>query len=758
MNLTGLLRPFLFTEMELLSPAGNIEAAKAALSAGADAIYIGTAFSARAYAGNFDEKELEEIIKTAHLLGRRVYVAVNIMILEEEFKDALEHLKRLYLLGADAVIISDMGLFYAAQKCVPELEMHISTQAGIHSKKGALLVKSLGAKRVVPARECTMEMLKSIADCEIEVEAFCHGALCSGYSGACLMSSFIGGRSGNRGKCAQPCRMLYTLYGKTAYTLSTADLCTIDILPRFFEAKTASLKIEGRMKRPEYVYAVTKAYRNALDEGFDKKDEVLLKQIFNRGGFTHGYLLGKRDVTYEKRPEHLGVLIGKVKRVYENRRALIDTKARLNKLDNLSFGNAGRLIIGFCDKADGGYIVPVPKGVKKNDSVFRIDDAALLDDIRKKMNVLPSVPVSCELFLSTSREGYIIYKTDNEQYEVKIAACETANKPLTKEYCENSLKKSGDTCFNVKEVNVRLSENPFISVSALNEKRRRCLSGLQDEILNRYKRSKEKIYELPEISAVNRESKVKLIAGVRTFEQAEAAALSGADEIYVYPSKFTRHEEFLKLKDIKKYICLTPFLTSADAEKLSEISYIYDGAVCSGLDEICTAKEFFTDVRGDYLLNVANSYAQKMLFESGVKSVTASLELSEKTLKKLKYPFEAVAYGHIPVMTTRHCPIKKSGRCPECGEASLKDRKNYEFKTVNFGLSDCMFTLLNSVLTAIEPSMLIDAGAQAVRLMFFYESESEVAAVTKKYAMAIEEGKNVNTEEEHNTLHLFRRI
>ncbi|MBS5645692.1 MAG: U32 family peptidase, partial [Clostridiales bacterium] len=235
--------------MEVLAPAGDMEIAKLAFRAGADACYIGGEFSARAYARNFSREEIREILRYAHQFDKKIYVAVNTMVLEREMESALSYLGFLYEAGADAVIVADMGLAAAAHALYPALPLHASTQMGVEDARGAAFARKLGCCRVVPARETPLDVLREIADTGIEVEAFCHGALCSGISGMCLLSSFIGGRSGNRGRCAQPCRMAYTLLGEKAYHLSTADLCAIGLLGELRRVGVSSLKIEGRMKR-----------------------------------------------------------------------------------------------------------------------------------------------------------------------------------------------------------------------------------------------------------------------------------------------------------------------------------------------------------------------------------------------------------------------------------------------------------------------------------------------------------------------------
>ena len=301
--------------MELLSPAGNREALVAAVSCGADAVYLGyTAFGARSYACNFDDQQLKEAVEYAHERGRKIYVTVNTLVKQCEVDDLCDVLELLVRTGVDAAIVQDLGVVRIARERFPELTLHASTQMTVSNAQGAKLLGDLGLTRVVPARECSLAELKCMADTGVEIEAFVHGALCVAVSGQCLFSSMIGGRSGNLGRCAQPCRLPYHLDdGTSGYLLSTRDLMLIDRIPQLRDAGIYSLKLEGRMKRPEYVGVITRAYREALDAAeahvpyhADEKTVRALKQIFNRGGFTEGYVMGRSNAALMswERPSH----------------------------------------------------------------------------------------------------------------------------------------------------------------------------------------------------------------------------------------------------------------------------------------------------------------------------------------------------------------------------------------------------------------------------------------------------------------------
>ena len=336
---------------ELLSPAGSFECLKAVIEAGCDAVYLGgKSFSARSFATNFNNEELVEAIKYAHLYGVKVYVTVNTLVYEKEVDSFIEYIDFLHKNNVDAILVQDIGMLHLIRSIFPNLEVHASTQMHIHNIESAKLMKKIGVKRVVLARETPLELVKEIKKIGIDVETFVHGALCVSYSGQCLMSSLIGGRSGNRGSCVGCCRLKYDLkindkiVYKDKYVLSMRDLNTVKDIGKLIDAGIDSLKIEGRTKRPEYSYLVTKIYRKAIDNyikykdvKISKKDEMDLLEIFNRT-FTKGYILNDNDVINNYRPNHVGLEIGKV--IYSNNGAVkIKLSNYLNKLDGIRFIN-----------------------------------------------------------------------------------------------------------------------------------------------------------------------------------------------------------------------------------------------------------------------------------------------------------------------------------------------------------------------------------------------------------------------------------
>ena len=398
-------------EIELLAPAGTWEALEAAVNAGANAVYLGgKAFGARAYASNFDREEMGKAVYFCHMHHVRLYVTVNTLVDDKELPELEDYLIFLHNVGVDGIIVQDMGIIRAAGKLVPDLPLHASTQMTVTGSAGVRFAAEHGIVRVVPARELSLSDLKKACDTGTDIEAFIHGALCVCYSGQCLMSSLIGGRSGNRGRCAQPCRLPYTLVdkdgkdllqGKDAgqYLLSPKDLNTLKVLPQMIEAGVISYKIEGRMKRPEYVAVVVDAYRRAMDSykrgnyEVPAKDMANIEQIFNRD-FTTAYLEKHqgRLMMSDRRPNNRGVLVGRVQKLNKDHtKAFVKLDKEIHKGDGLEFwvkvgGRVGTEVNAIrvggtpVDRAEAGTLaeIDVPKGVRLNDRVFRTLDSGLM--------------------------------------------------------------------------------------------------------------------------------------------------------------------------------------------------------------------------------------------------------------------------------------------------------------------------------------------------------------------------------------------
>jgi len=592
---------------ELLAPAGGMEALIAAVENGADAVYIGArAFSARGYASNFSEKELEEAIDYAHLRGVKVYVTVNTLLKDGEMENALKLLARLREMGADAIIIQDLGLISLAEKYLPDLPLHASTQMTLHNSEGVEFANKSGIERVVLSRESSLEEIKEIKEKSgTEIEVFIHGALCISYSGQCLLSSLIGGRSGNRGYCAQPCRKKYRLYCEEkqiktngAYLLSPKDLNISSGLDALIDGGIESFKIEGRMKRPEYVAGVVRIYRrlidryieNPADYSVSKEEQETLTQLFNRE-FTQGYFFKnpRGDLMSRENPHNRGIPVGTVigyNRHLNRIRVKLSSPLRLG--DGIMVENAetrpedkGKIVStmytekGPVYNGGEGDIVELPfdSRAPSGGTVYRTHDKKLMDSLRKESesgSLKPKIP----LFITanvTQGEPVRLEVKDLDSNEVAIESeylVERAEKqPTSKTQIEKQLSKLGNTLFEAVELHVSTQGDIFIPVGQLNEMRTKAVLQLESLRVSKWKRKPLPSLEFPrpedeirytEKEGIEEEKKEKgkeeentpesglisplLSVSVYSLEGLEAALAGGADCIYFGEGLFRRPE------------------------------------------------------------------------------------------------------------------------------------------------------------------------------------------------------------------------
>lgn len=489
---------------EVLAPAGTYECFRAAINAGADAVYLGgSMFGARAFAGNFEEAELIKAIRTAHLYGRKVYLTVNTLLRNDELEKLVQYVKPYYEEGLDAVIVQDYGVFAVLREAFPGLDLHASTQMTITGKYGAQLLKDMGAARVVPARELSAKEIRDIYDnVDVEIESFVHGALCYCYSGQCLLSSMIGGRSGNRGRCAQPCRLTYSANGiSEKYLLSPKDMCTIEAVPDILDAGVYSLKIEGRMKSPEYVAGVSYAYRKYVDmylekgrDGYrvEEQDIRQLMDLYNRGGFCKGYYYAQNDksmMTFD-RPNHQGIVIGNIK----NGELILSQE--VNPGDVLEFPDGSEYTTPTGKKSGR---LALPKGVLKNPkngaAVYRTRNNELLGQLRAGyIDNDIKIPVRMEIFLKSGERACLKLLSGDKELVVYGDVLEPSDKrPAVREDVVKQLKKLGWTAFSSDEGSIvtDIQGSPFVPVRLLNDLRRNALEELESMLLSGYKRNHE---------------------------------------------------------------------------------------------------------------------------------------------------------------------------------------------------------------------------------------------------------------------------
>ena len=771
-------------EIELLAPVGSFDALKAAVQNGANAVYLGGKdFSARASANNFDREELIEAVKYAHIRDVRVFVTTNTLIKQDEIEDFVEYAKFLYDIDVDALIMQDIGVAMLIHDLLPDFELHASTQMVAHSLEDVQYLESVGFKRVVLARELTVDEIKYICDnTNVDIEIFVHGALCVCYSGGCLMSSMIGNRSGNRGRCAQPCRQKYTMidistgeeiHSNGEYLLSTKDLNTIEDVDKIIETGVLSLKIEGRMKKPEYVATVINSYRNAIDEyQATKKVNIStetmedLYTIFNRK-FTKGLILGEvgEDVMNSNVPNNQGLYVGKVVDYNKKAKRLkIKLEGTLKKGDgiNLGGGTIGRIIKGK-EIVQIGY-----KGetieldfigeARKNQPVFKTSDTNLIDKAQKtytqdKEFAKSLIDAEITIKLGEYPELKLIDKNNNSVTVKGDKLVEKALKvALGEEKIETQIKKLGNTPYELDDLKINLDEGVSMPISLINQMRREAIELLDEARIpvkgRAYKDSKIKYSPKKYAKDTNSNSKIRVkinniealksiinldidmiyYEDVATLEQAMAMATANNKKLIYSAPRIVRNKEYKRLEKSNEY-CKENVQISA----LGQDKYYKENS-----------ENVYFDV--DYYLNPFNSETINHYKKEGATTVCISQELNiheiKETTKYTDMEIETVAYGYIPMMLSEYCPMgvvarscKKDKRCATCKESKyvLRDFKGEEYR-ISQDLF-CRSTIYNSIANCLINNLdeLLDAGINVFRLDFTHESPELISKITKAF-------------------------
>jgi len=740
---------------ELLAPAGGMEALIAAVENGADAVYLGArAFSARGYASNFSEEELEKAIDYAHLRGVKIYVTVNTLLKEGEMENALMLLSRLREIGVDAIIIQDLGLISLSGKYLPDLPLHASTQMTLHNSEGVKFAKELGIERIVLSREVSLEEIKKIKErSAAEIEVFIHGALCISYSGQCLLSSLIGGRSGNRGYCAQPCRKKYRLYCegnqvKTggSYLLSPKDLNTTSGLGALIEAGIESFKIEGRMKRPEYVAGVVRIYRRLIDRylkdpagySVSEEEQETLTQLFNRG-FTTGYFFGnpRGKLMSRENPHNRGIPAGTVisyDRRTKRLRVKLSNSLRLG--DGIMVENAetrpedkGKIISSMYTQkgpvysAEKGEIIEIPfdSRAPSGSTVYRTHDKKLMDSLKKESEfgaMRPKLPVSLTATITPGKPARLEVK-DRDSNTVTVESEYTVEKaeksPTSRAQIEKQLTKLGNTLFEADEISLNIKEDIFIPVGQLNDLRTKAISQLENLRILKWKREHAGNLQFsPGRGKLQKLSEKPLLSvSVYSLEGLEAALAGGADYIYFGEGLFRKPEEIgrekgsgkeetsLKSPDSiferavlktraasRKIYFNTPKIVKDSEmeyveETLSRVSnYGANGVLVSNLGTFNLAKEKGIPCIADSPLNTYNSYTLSMLLQNGTKMAVISPEL---TLEELK---EVASYGPVECIVHGRLELMVSEHCLTGGLFGKGGQCNTPCASGNFKLVD----------------------------------------------------------------------
>lgn len=772
------------TKAELLAPVGSMEALFAAVQNGANAVYLGgKLFNARQFASNFDYEELKFAVNYAHLRNVKVYITVNILIDDKEMKETLDYIKFLYEIDVDGIIVQDLGLAYLIKNIFPDLHLHGSTQMTINNLPGAIFLKKFGFNRVVLARETPLEEIKHINDnTDIELEGFVHGALCMSYSGQCLMSSIIGGRSGNRGKCAQPCRMGYSIvdYGKDntlfskwdkKHLLSPRDLNTIEDIERIIDSGIMSLKIEGRMKRPEYVATVVKNYRKVLDLGYktladmDKKD---VEQIFNRG-FTKGLMLGDfgRDFMSYNRPDNRGILIGKVVKIDSNY-IYIKLYHNVDEGDGIELetveGNYIGNVLNF--SAQKNEIIRNDKiaNVSIGSKVYRTSSNKLLEEARKSYrdnNI--RYPINMDITISVGKPAELNVEYNGQTFKIQSNyIVEEAKKvALTQDRVIEQLSKLNDTVYYIDSISTIIDNNSFMPVSEINELRRRGIEVIDAMRQNINKRNSisskdynEKINRYFKFTRIESQYKKCINISILKKNQFEQLNLNKLDRIYMGFSDGLE-ESILKAKEQGKevYLLTDKILYKEGLEKLKEkiklVENLIDGVSVSNLGTLQFMKDNFNmELHGDIGLNIFNSFTVESLTQAGLKSMTLSPELNIEQIKTIcnngLTNYESIGYGYLPLMITKNCPMSvvknctddlNCELCPYRKGYGLKDRKDVSFYMKR---KDGFTTIYNGfpLMVLDDIDQIYNSGVNMIRLDFTFENENikEIQEIYYNYA------------------------
>ena len=768
---------------EILAPAGSMEALKATVYYGADAVYLGgLSYGARAFANNFDETELIRAIDYAHLYGVKVYLTVNTLFRNDEINCLFSYLKPYYEVGLDAVIVQDLGVMEYIHDKFPEIPIHASTQMSITTPYSFEILKDYGITRIVPARELSIEEIRDLKTCDYgngykapELEVFVQGALCFCYSGHCLISSFIGGRSGNRGRCAQSCRLPYSLYDgegrkiKTDgdYILSPKDLFGLKAVPDLIDAGVDSFKIEGRMKKPEYVAACTKSYRKCVDYIYEKLSDYYdnnmgkdidynsllcdniklgdeyaglineckeeMASVFNRGGFTAGYYCRKngREMMSMHSPGHMGIDVGKI-RAIKNNQIVVKLRKSVNKGDIFVIRDVTPEITLTCnvDGINGSEIilnVPRSKEIQCGTDIYRMFDNVLNNYLSKYKYSDRKIPVSGTIALKVGQPANMQISAGNIIIEHEGPIVERASsKPVSEDVVKEKLNQTGETYFEFEDLSILMDKDVFYPMKALKQLRRDCFEKLEEAIRSVYKRETVTnsghnimgLFDVPDIKDAN---KMHIIVSSK----------DQLDIINNYPkilndSVISMDLQYFSKRDIMEiaakhsdYGLVLPMILRRKAiEELNEISLNdFSMVIVRNVDELAYLKhlKYQGNIVIDYSLYVMNDYAAHFIRSQFPEAIiTLPVELNKSQLKEMSYissGSEWIVYNHQPLMVSAQCFKENSSVCNNDYSINnsliLKDSTKHSFfvKTI---CKYCYNIVLNGVPTVLFDQSLID--------------------------------------------------
>jgi putative protease len=789
---------------ELLAPAGDMLSFIAAVENGADAVYLGIEdFSARAYAGNFTVDEFREALDYAHLRGVRVYVTLNTLIKDQEIEKAVNLMYTLDELGTDALIIQDIGLLSLARELIPGLPVHASTQMTIHNTEGVRFLQDMGVSRVVLAREMSLDEIRTIRqETGMEIETFVHGALCICYSGQCLMSSMIGGRSGNRGHCAQPCRKRYSLMasGKELVTggsflLSPRDLNTSSILPELIKADISSFKIEGRMKRPEYVAGVVRMYRRLIDryisdpQGYFVSDEeaAQLAQLFNRE-FTTGYFKGNPagDMMSRNRPYNQGIAIGRILG-YDARGKILNLELSgpLRSGDGIGFegtGESGMTVQAMyaggkpVKEACKGDIASIPfdAQLRTGTRVYKTFDHALMKELYASFEQpgrYRKAPVSLRAQACVGQPFRVTLLDTDENVATAMSdyIIEAAKRKATsRQDIQKQLDKLGNTAFEAKLIEIDMAEEEegeegiFIPIKEMNDTRSKAVAELERIRTEGRRRERHVAY-----TCVNEKSffagnagKPLLAVSVSDRESLQQVISCGTDLIYYDPEPYGRSRDTY-LQDIAACVkdagvpayLHTPLIVKdkemRDVEQhmLAAIEAGFEGIIAANTGVLRKALSLGIRTIADSSLNIFNRQTASVLLKRGAELIVLSPEMNLEQVKEVssRVRTECVVHGRLLIMESEHCMIAaltKPGSMRDSPRGwdsfRLKDEKDFVFpvRTDSRGRTHIFNSKELCLLEDI--SRLIDAGVSRVRIDARMTDPSITGQVVGSYRDAID--------------------
>ena len=782
---------------ELLAPAGSKEAIIAAIENGADAVYFGgETFGARHDAG-LSLEELKWAIDYTHINKAKAYITVNTLIKDSEFKRVSEYLQFLCNTGADAVIVQDMGIMKLLKDQLPQLPVHASTQMTIHNSEGVQFLEDMGVKRVVLARELSLDEIRKIKfRTNTEIEIFIHGALCISYSGQCLFSSMIGDKSGNRGYCTQPCRRKYTIDEAKGHLLSPRDLNISERIGYLIESGINSFKIEGRLKHPEYVAGVVRIYRGLIERYLENPadfqvsydEQHTLRQLFNRG-FTEGYFFGNPggNLMSRKQPHNQGTYLGNILKYDRDRKfAYINIEQPLRIGDGI--GTEGR---GTGTSVRSMYInnksvestpacatvkIPMEKIVYSNETVFKTYDFKLMESFRIK-DAKRKIPLNMSFTAKRGKRVALCITDGVNQVMQKGDVPEKATgSPISEDSIIQHLKKLGNTFFDPENIVIDLDNDIFIPISHLNTLRRTAVKKLEDELTRKWKRKCNK----PGITFDNREipTKIKPMLSVNTcsFESFKAAVDGGADVVYFGGENFTsstlKPEDYQSAIEYGKHKGVVVYLSTPridkkgnDLDHLNKLYELYPDQNPNGflvanpgaLHSLHNSTDKSLII--DYSFNVFNRLAMTHYLEY-CQRVTLSPELTLDEIKQMALhgEVECIVHGFFPLMVSEHDLLGELFPDNKVNDAIMEDEKGFTYPVKTdeqkrtYVMNSREFCMLNHI------TELIDAGVSCLRIEAKTYDEKTTGKLTQSYRKAIDNGTVGHCGGKYSTGHYFSGV